>query len=145
MIMCLQLARGHVANPSVISQINWWFSNRRLHILGFRSCLVPEVPLFQKTVCASPPQHHYGTLTYVMMRVSSPGSPKTPSTNSGRDVKLYLLQDLPSSKLNLEEKAELVSYFLILLFYSRGFSSPLQLLWRSGKQLLLLDSDSSVL
>lgn len=36
-----------------------------------------------------------------MIRVSSPGSPKTPSTKSGIDVKLYLLQDLPSSKLNL--------------------------------------------
>lgn len=36
-----------------------------------------------------------------MIRVSSPGSPKTPSTKSGMDVKLYLLQDLPSSKLNL--------------------------------------------
>lgn len=41
--------------------------------------------------------------TYVMIRVSSPGSPKTPSTNSGIEVKLYLLQDLPSSKLNLLE------------------------------------------
>lgn len=96
-------------------------------------------------MCGSPAQHHYGTLTYVMMRVSSPGSPKTPSTNSGRDVKLYLLQDLPSSKLNLEKKAELVSSFLTLLFYSKGFSSPLQLLWRSGKQLLLLESDFLVL
>lgn len=36
-----------------------------------------------------------------MIRVSSPGSPRTPSTKSGIDVKLYLLQDLPSSKLNL--------------------------------------------
>lgn len=50
-------------------------------------------------------------LTYVMIRVSSPGSPKTPSTNSGRDVKLYLLQDLPSSKLNLVEKAEFSIFF----------------------------------
>ena len=39
--------------------------------------------------------------TYVMMRVSSPGSPRTPSTKRGIDVKLYLLQDIPSSKLNL--------------------------------------------
>jgi hypothetical protein len=36
-----------------------------------------------------------------MISVSSPGSPRTPSTKSGMDVKLYLLQDLPSSKLNL--------------------------------------------
>lgn len=44
--------------------------------------------------------------TYVMIRVSSPGSPRTPSTKRGIDVKLYLLQDLPSSKLNLMTEEE---------------------------------------
>jgi len=44
-----------------------------------------------------------------MMRVSSPGSPRTPSTKRGIDVKLYLLQDLPSSKLNLmTEKKKII-------------------------------------
>lgn len=41
--------------------------------------------------------HH----TYVIISVSSPGSPKTPSTNRGDEVKLYLFHTLPSSKLNL--------------------------------------------
>lgn len=40
-------------------------------------------------------------VTHVMMRVSSPGSPSTPSTNRGVLVKLYLFHCRPSSKLNL--------------------------------------------
>lgn len=39
--------------------------------------------------------------THVMIRVSSPGSPSTPSTNRGELVKLYLFHWRPSSKLNL--------------------------------------------
>lgn len=39
--------------------------------------------------------------TYVIMSVSSPGSPRTPSTNSGVLVKANLLHCRPSSKLNL--------------------------------------------
>lgn len=44
------------------------------------------------------------SVTHVMMRVSSPGSPSTPSTNRGVFVKLYLFQKCPSSKLNLGRK-----------------------------------------
>lgn len=40
-------------------------------------------------------------ITHVMMRVSSPGSPSTPSTNRGVLVKVYLFHWRPSSKLNL--------------------------------------------
>lgn len=42
--------------------------------------------------------------TYVIIWVSMPGSTRDPSTKSGVDVKLYLLQDLPSSKLTLGQK-----------------------------------------
>lgn len=42
--------------------------------------------------------------SYVIMRVSSPGSPNTPSTYSGEEVNRYLSQFLPSSKLSLRER-----------------------------------------
>lgn len=45
-----------------------------------------------------------------MISVSSPGSPRTPSTKSGMDVKLYLLQDRPSSKLNLMAEKFVITY-----------------------------------
>lgn len=40
-------------------------------------------------------------VTHVIIRVSSPGSLSTPSTNRGELVKLYLFHCRPSSKLNL--------------------------------------------
>lgn len=49
-------------------------------------------------------------VTHVMMRVSSPGSPRTPSTNRGLLVKLYLFQKCPSSKLNLGRKKKKKRY-----------------------------------
>lgn len=60
-------------------------------------------------------------VTHVMMRVSSPGSPSTPSTNRGVFVKLYLFQKSPSSKLNLGRKTTVTQDSCLTIALNRFF------------------------
>lgn len=63
---------------------------------------IPYTPIHVSINCKVKSSHFRCFLvTYVIMRVSSPGSPSTPSTNRGVFVKLYLFHCRPSSRLNL--------------------------------------------
>lgn len=63
------------------------------------------VTLLYGVIDRSPCWQMFGT--HVIMRVSSPGSPSTPSTNRGMLVKLYLFHCCPSSKLNLGTQTDI--------------------------------------
>lgn len=95
--VCPNILQGDKTSFWKENSKEWWITWKRMqtcvttyaeHICSFLWCVVDGLLWWQ-------------IFTHVMISVSSPGSPSTPSTNRGVLVKLYLFHCRPSSKLNL--------------------------------------------